>query len=162
MCVCVCLSVSLTLCACAVAICVCVCACMCATVPRLTLPSLGGGGTSNSRHRLTSEANFADTEVDELISMLRETENLEEQGDILQYLVDTQGLDFNTGKRAQTIAINNVSSILVMFCNVVHFYIFLLCSCVRPPPPTPPKWNAPRLCLGSIVNNNPQSTPKTN
>ncbi|XP_043866299.1 probable phosphorylase b kinase regulatory subunit alpha isoform X10 [Drosophila mojavensis] len=35
--------------------------------------------------------------VDELIAMLRETENLEEQGDILQYLVDTQGLDFNTG-----------------------------------------------------------------
>lgn len=30
--------------------------------------------------------------------MLRETENLEEQGDILQYLVDTQGLDFNTGE----------------------------------------------------------------
>lgn len=29
--------------------------------------------------------------------MLRETENLEEQGDILQHLVDTQGLDFNTG-----------------------------------------------------------------
>lgn len=29
--------------------------------------------------------------------MLRETENLEDQGDILQYLVDTQGLDFNTG-----------------------------------------------------------------
>lgn len=32
--------------------------------------------------------------------MLRESESLEEQGDILQYLVDTQGLDFNTGKRA--------------------------------------------------------------
>lgn len=30
--------------------------------------------------------------------MLRETESLEEQGDILQHLVDTQGLDFNTGK----------------------------------------------------------------
>lgn len=29
--------------------------------------------------------------------MLRETENLEEQGDILVYLVDTQGLDYNTG-----------------------------------------------------------------
>lgn len=29
--------------------------------------------------------------------MLRETEALEEQGDILQYLVDTKGLDFNTG-----------------------------------------------------------------
>lgn len=48
------------------------------------------------RHRV--DTNFADTEVDELIAMLRETENLEEQGDILQYLVDTQGLDFNTGK----------------------------------------------------------------
>lgn len=48
------------------------------------------------RHR--TDTNFADTEVEELIAMLRETENLEEQGDILQYLVDTQGLDFNTGK----------------------------------------------------------------
>nr|XP_036221284.1 probable phosphorylase b kinase regulatory subunit alpha isoform X17 [Bactrocera oleae] len=47
------------------------------------------------RHR--TDTNFADTEVEELIAMLRETENLEEQGDILQYLVDTQGLDFNTG-----------------------------------------------------------------
>ncbi|XP_001354932.3 probable phosphorylase b kinase regulatory subunit alpha isoform X2 [Drosophila pseudoobscura] len=46
------------------------------------------------RHR--AETNFADTEVEELIAMLRETENLEEQGDILQFLVDTQGLDFNT------------------------------------------------------------------
>ncbi|XP_062137952.1 probable phosphorylase b kinase regulatory subunit alpha isoform X4 [Drosophila sulfurigaster albostrigata] len=46
------------------------------------------------RHR--AETNFADTEVEELIAMLRETESLEEQGDILQYLVDTQGLDFNT------------------------------------------------------------------
>lgn len=48
------------------------------------------------RHR--PETNFADTEVAELIAMLRETEHLEEQGDILQYLVDTQGLDFNTGE----------------------------------------------------------------
>ncbi|XP_026838465.1 probable phosphorylase b kinase regulatory subunit alpha isoform X2 [Drosophila erecta] len=48
------------------------------------------------RHR--AETNFADTEVEELIAMLRETENLEEQGDILQYLVDTQGLDFNTAR----------------------------------------------------------------
>lgn len=47
------------------------------------------------RHR--PDSNFAEAEVEELIAMLRETENLEEQGDILQYLVDTQGLDFNTG-----------------------------------------------------------------
>lgn len=62
-------------------------------MPKLILPT-----SAVIRHRLNSEANFADTEVDELIAMLRETENLEEQGDILQYLVDTQGLDYNTGK----------------------------------------------------------------
>ncbi|KAJ9596970.1 hypothetical protein L9F63_012000, partial [Diploptera punctata] len=50
------------------------------------------------RIRLTSETQqYADTEVEELLTMLRETEHLEEQGDILQYLVDTQGLEFNTG-----------------------------------------------------------------
>ncbi|XP_055522965.1 probable phosphorylase b kinase regulatory subunit alpha isoform X3 [Wyeomyia smithii] len=49
------------------------------------------------RHRTATETNFENTEVEELIAMLRETESLEEQGDILQHLVDTQGLDFNTG-----------------------------------------------------------------
>ncbi|XP_043262174.1 probable phosphorylase b kinase regulatory subunit alpha isoform X2 [Colletes gigas] len=48
------------------------------------------------RHR-GIETQYADTEVEELLSMLRETESLEEQGDILQYLVDSQGLYFNTG-----------------------------------------------------------------
>ncbi|KAF4523628.1 hypothetical protein B566_EDAN010137 [Ephemera danica] len=48
-------------------------------------------------HRLTTDAQYADTEVEELLTMLRETEHLEEQGDILQYLVDTQGLNYNTG-----------------------------------------------------------------
>ncbi|XP_059616317.1 probable phosphorylase b kinase regulatory subunit alpha isoform X3 [Phlebotomus argentipes] len=59
-------------------------------VPRIQVPT----GTG-ARHR--SGDTFADTEVEELLAMLRETESLEEQGDILQYLVDTQGLDFNTG-----------------------------------------------------------------
>lgn len=58
-------------------------------VPRIQLPP--------SRHRGVTET-FENTEVEELIAMLRETENLEDQGDILQYLVDTQGLDFNTGE----------------------------------------------------------------
>lgn len=54
------------------------------------------------RHRCNSESgntpsNYADQEVAELLAMLREEESLEEQGDILQYLVDTHGLDFNTG-----------------------------------------------------------------
>ncbi|XP_078033266.1 putative phosphorylase b kinase regulatory subunit alpha isoform X6 [Augochlora pura] len=49
------------------------------------------------RHRGLGETQYADTEVEELLSMLGETESLEEQGDILQYLVDSQGLYFNTG-----------------------------------------------------------------
>lgn len=39
------------------------------------------------RHRGINETQYADTEVEELLTMLRETESLEEQGDILQYLV---------------------------------------------------------------------------
>ncbi|XP_037887782.1 probable phosphorylase b kinase regulatory subunit alpha isoform X3 [Glossina fuscipes] len=52
--------------------------------------------------RNRADNNFADTEVEELVAMLREAESLEEQGDILQYLVDTQGLDFNTGMKLKT------------------------------------------------------------
>ncbi|CAH2979538.1 unnamed protein product [Chilo suppressalis] len=52
-----------------------------------------------TRPRTTSESQtmYAEQETDELIAMLRETENLDEQGDILQYLVDTHGLEFTTG-----------------------------------------------------------------
>lgn len=57
-------------------------------LPRIQLPT---------RNRAVTET-FENTEVEELIAMLRETENLEDQGDILQYLVDTQGLDYNTGE----------------------------------------------------------------
>jgi hypothetical protein len=59
-------------------------------MPRIILPP--------PRHHRQSDQNFENTEVEELLAMLRETENLEDQGDILQYLVDTQGLDFNTGE----------------------------------------------------------------
>ncbi|BES95434.1 Phosphorylase B kinase [Nesidiocoris tenuis] len=50
----------------------------------------------HGRLRHTSETQYADTEVEELLTMLRESEQLEEQGDILQYLIDTQGMDFQT------------------------------------------------------------------
>lgn len=50
-----------------------------------------------TRSKTNSEVQYADTEVDELFAMLRESESLDEQGDILQYLVDTKGLDFHTG-----------------------------------------------------------------
>ncbi|KAJ8946070.1 hypothetical protein NQ318_009196 [Aromia moschata] len=49
------------------------------------------------RYRPQSDTQYADTEVDELFAMLRESESLDEQGDILQYLVDSKGLDYNTG-----------------------------------------------------------------
>lgn len=48
-------------------------------------------------NRTQSEAQFENTEVDELLAMLRDTENLEEQGDIIHYLVVSHGLDFVTG-----------------------------------------------------------------
>lgn len=35
-------------------------------------------------------------QVDELFAMLRESESLDEQGDILQFLVASKGLDYNT------------------------------------------------------------------
>ncbi|XP_044256007.1 probable phosphorylase b kinase regulatory subunit alpha isoform X1 [Tribolium madens] len=50
-----------------------------------------------TRHKTNSETQYADTEVEELFAMLRESESLDEQGDILQYLVDSKGLDFHTG-----------------------------------------------------------------
>jgi phosphorylase kinase alpha/beta subunit len=60
--------------------------------PKKLVPS-----ASITRHKNNSEAQYADTEVDELFAMLRESESLDEQGDILQYLVDSKGLDFHTG-----------------------------------------------------------------
>ncbi|KAG8238505.1 hypothetical protein J437_LFUL017804, partial [Ladona fulva] len=61
-----------------------------------TLTPSPGSGFPRPRPN-ASETQYADTEVEELLIMLRETENLEEQGDILQYLVDTQGLAYETG-----------------------------------------------------------------
>lgn len=58
-------------------------------IPTINIPT--------NRYRLQSEnQQYADTEVEELFAMLRESESLEEQGDILQYLVDTLGLDYKT------------------------------------------------------------------
>lgn len=50
-------------------------------VPKIQL------GAGSTRQRTTTDTNFADTEVEELVAMLRETENLEEQGDILQVII---------------------------------------------------------------------------
>lgn len=72
------------------------------------------------RHRGVTE-NFENTEVEELIAMLRETENLEDQGDILQYLVDTQGLDYNTGEYHQLYSILKKSEIEIRAIKLLDF-----------------------------------------
>lgn len=81
-------------------------------------------GPGSTRTRTNTDTNFADTEVEELIAMLRETENLEEQGDILQYLVDNQGLDFNTGMylygafiRTLILPLHPTNLECLLFCN---------------------------------------------
>lgn len=76
-------------------------------------------------HRGPNDSHYENTEVEELIAMLRETENLEEQGDILQYLVDTQGLDFNTGEYLIFLKLLSFS-FNRHFCNLaIIFYIMI-------------------------------------
>ncbi|XP_070167442.1 probable phosphorylase b kinase regulatory subunit alpha isoform X1 [Polyergus mexicanus] len=74
------------------------------TVERTPSPTdelLAWRNSSKTKHKTTSETQYAETEVEELLSMLRETESLEEQGDILQYLVDSKGLYFDTGVKEE-------------------------------------------------------------
>ncbi|XP_011341323.1 probable phosphorylase b kinase regulatory subunit alpha isoform X1 [Ooceraea biroi] len=70
------------------------------TVERTPSPTdelLSWKNSPKTKHRTISETQYAETEIEELLSMLRETESLEEQGDILQYIVDSKGLYFDTG-----------------------------------------------------------------
>ena len=48
-----------------------------------------------ARQRMISESQYGHHEVDELVQMLAEAESLDEQGDILHYLVVCYGLDHN-------------------------------------------------------------------
>lgn len=60
------------------------------TIERTPSPTdelLSWKNSPKAKHRTISETQYAETEVEELLSMLRETESLEEQGDILQYIV---------------------------------------------------------------------------
>ncbi|XP_076326518.1 putative phosphorylase b kinase regulatory subunit alpha isoform X3 [Tachypleus tridentatus] len=50
-----------------------------------------------SRVRTTSDLQFEHVTEEELLSMLRETDNLEELGDLLHFLVVTKGLNWDTG-----------------------------------------------------------------
>jgi len=48
------------------------------------------------RTRLDSEAQYMDTELEDLVDMLRSTNDMEIHGDILHYMVNTYGLTFKT------------------------------------------------------------------
>ncbi|XP_013788162.2 probable phosphorylase b kinase regulatory subunit alpha, partial [Limulus polyphemus] len=52
---------------------------------------------SMTRVRTTSDLQFEHVTEDELLTMLKETDNLEELGDLLHYLVVTKGLNCDTG-----------------------------------------------------------------
>ncbi|XP_022160580.1 probable phosphorylase b kinase regulatory subunit alpha isoform X1 [Myzus persicae] len=52
----------------------------------------------HSRFKASTELLYAEAEMDGILSMLSESD-LEEKGDILQYLVDTYGLEYDTGMK---------------------------------------------------------------
>ena len=54
--------------------------------------------------------------------MLRESEHLEEQGDILQYLIDTQGMDFKTGNTIKFLIYIKTFYILIIISLESIFY----------------------------------------
>jgi len=51
-------------------------------------------------YRASTELLYAEAELDGILSMLSESD-LEEKGDILQFLVDTYGLEYDTGELIQ-------------------------------------------------------------
>ncbi|XP_025423580.1 probable phosphorylase b kinase regulatory subunit alpha isoform X1 [Sipha flava] len=53
----------------------------------------------HSRFKASSELLYAEAELEGILSMLSESDLLEEKGDILQYLVDTYGLEYDTGMK---------------------------------------------------------------
>ncbi|KAK6641154.1 hypothetical protein RUM44_012863 [Polyplax serrata] len=73
-------------------------------ISTVTSSSSKENGTTNSKlgqeceqQSVTREILCTDAEVQEVLAMLRETDNLEEEGDILQYLVNKKGLQCCTG-----------------------------------------------------------------
>lgn len=53
--------------------------------------------SSSTRVRTISDRQFDNVNDDDLVSMFKETESLEEQGDILHYLVGNRGVHWDTG-----------------------------------------------------------------
>jgi len=66
--------------------------------PRTPSPDRDEPWIMFTRHRTQSDAQYEHTEVDELLHMLRDSDSLEEQGDILHFLVVEKGLEYLTGQ----------------------------------------------------------------
>lgn len=78
--------------------------------PSPTDELLSWKNSPKTKHRNISETQYAETEIEELLSMLRETESLEEQGDILQYIVSYP--PFRCAKRSLLQNITGIVSLL--------------------------------------------------
>ncbi|XP_035230840.1 probable phosphorylase b kinase regulatory subunit alpha isoform X2 [Stegodyphus dumicola] len=55
------------------------------------------GWSSNARVRTVSDRQYDNVNDEDLVAMFKETESLEEQGDILHYLVGNRGVNWDTG-----------------------------------------------------------------
>ncbi|XP_065220249.1 probable phosphorylase b kinase regulatory subunit alpha isoform X3 [Planococcus citri] len=64
--------------------------------------------------KIKIDSTYAKTEVEELLTMLRESEHIEEQGDILQYLIDTKGQNYDTGmvEQGKSVTVKDLLKVL--------------------------------------------------
>lgn len=67
-----------------------------------------------SKMKISVDSNYAKAEVEELLTMLRESEHIEEQGDILQYLIDTKGQNYDTGmiEQGRSVTVKDLLKVL--------------------------------------------------
>lgn len=76
------------------------------------------------RHRVASDAVYENVELEELMMQLREAENLEEQGDILHYLVVQFGLNHETGSviEGQAVTVKDLlKDLYERACHIKHW-----------------------------------------
>ncbi|XP_045106371.1 probable phosphorylase b kinase regulatory subunit alpha isoform X24 [Portunus trituberculatus] len=76
------------------------------------------------RHRVASDAVYENVDLEELMMQLREAENLEEQGDILHYLVVQFGLNHETGSviEGQAVTVKDLlKDLYERACHIKHW-----------------------------------------
>ncbi|XP_050728859.1 probable phosphorylase b kinase regulatory subunit alpha isoform X4 [Eriocheir sinensis] len=76
------------------------------------------------RHRVASDAVYENVDLEELMLQLREAENLEEQGDILHYLVVQFGLNHETGSviEGQAVTVKDLlKDLYERACQIKHW-----------------------------------------